>query len=159
MKTCRAFSVRKPLFSNVSEHISDSTKGICLLIAAGDSDNSVMNIDGAYTWVQIPCAVDSGACAYASPPGIFGKMPDGYIPKKDKYFGADGTPIDELGQMSVNAILDEGTEMQASLDIAKISRLLLSVNQMVVHGHQVIFGKDESYIQLSGCRRKKTSSS
>ena len=50
---------------------------------------------------------------------------------------------------SVNAILDAGTDMQTSYGIAKISRLLLSANQMVVNGHQVIFGKDESYIQLA----------
>ena len=76
--------------------------------------------------------MDSGACARVSPRGIFGKMPDGYVPKKGKYFGADGKSIDELGQMSANALLDEGTEMQTSFDIAKISRPLLSVNQMVV---------------------------
>ena len=40
-----------PSFDNVPEHISDSLKGICLLTAAGDSDNCVMNIDGAFKWV------------------------------------------------------------------------------------------------------------
>ena len=89
----------------MSEHISDSSEGICLLTAAGDSDNRAMNIDGTYTLVQIPCAVDSGACAHASPPTVCGKLPDCHVPKKGKYFGADGTPIDELGQMSVNAVL------------------------------------------------------
>ena len=154
MKTCRVFSGRNPSFNNVSEHISDSWIRHCSLTAAGDSDNRVMNIDGAYTWAQIPCAVDSGACAHGSPPGMFGKMPNGYITKKGKYFRADSTPIDELGQMSVNAALDAGTEMQTSFDIAKISRPLLSVNQTVFNGHQVIVGKDESYILLTGSRRR-----
>ena len=72
MKTRRAFSIRKPDSNDVSEHESDSSKGICLRTAAGDSDNCVMNIDGAFTWVQIPCAVDRGACAHVSPPGVRG---------------------------------------------------------------------------------------
>ena len=63
---------------------------------------------------------------------------------KGKYFAADGSPIDELGQLTVNAVLEGGLELQTSFDIAKITRPLLSVSQMTMNGHQVVFGRDHS---------------
>ena len=41
------------------------------LITAVD-DQALMAVDGDdMVWVQVPCAVDSGACANVSPAGIF----------------------------------------------------------------------------------------
>ena len=99
-------------------------------------------------------AVDSGACAHVAPPGIFGEVPKVQKITKGKYFAADGSPIDEMGQQTINAVLDGGTELQADFDIAKITRPLLSVSQMTKNGHQVVFGKDYNYIQLYGSRTR-----
>ena len=74
-----------------------------------------MNVDVGCTWVQIPCAVDSGSCAHVAPPGIFGSVtPPGTKVTKGKYFAADGSPIDEIGQLAINAVLDGGFELQTS---------------------------------------------
>ena len=73
---------------------------------------------------------------------------------KGKYFAADGSPIDEFGQLSVNAILEGGTKLATSFDIVNITRPLLSINQMVANGHNVVFGKDRSYVQVGGSNRR-----
>ena len=113
-----------------------------------------MNLDVACTWVQIPCAVDSGACAHVALPGVFGNLSPQDKITKGKYFAADGSPIDELGHQTINAVLEGGTELQTSFDIAKITRPLLSVSQMTMNGHHVVFGKDHSYLQLNGSGRR-----
>ena len=43
--------------------------------------------------------------------------------------------------------------MTTSFDIANITRPLLSVNQMVANGHNVVFGRESSYIQVAGSRQ------
>ena len=65
-----------------------------------------MNVDVGYTWVQIPCAVDSGSCAHIAQPGIFSAMVAPEKVTKGQYFAADGSPIDEPGPMTIHAVLD-----------------------------------------------------
>ena len=93
-----------------------------------------MPVETGMVWAQIPCAVDGGACAHESPPDIFGTSSKDSVTKA-KYFGADGSPIDEYGKLSVNAMLEGGMAMTTALDIVNITRPLLSVNQMVANGH------------------------
>ena len=104
-------------------------------------------------WARIPCAVDSGACAHVSPPDIFGASSKDSVTKA-KYFGADGSPIEEYGKLLMNAILEGGMAMTTAFDIVNITRPLLSVSQMVANGHNVVFGKDSSYIQVAGSKQK-----
>ena len=143
----------KPAFHHTSYHIAPSN-GVHLLVANNEVNQSVMNVEKGYVWAQVPCAVDSGACAHVSPPGIFGVTEQKEANIKGKYFAADGSPIDELGQLSVNAILEGGTQLATSFDIVNITRPLLSVNQMVANGHNVVFGKDRSYVQVGGNNRR-----
>jgi hypothetical protein len=70
-----------------------------------------------------------------------------------KYYAADGSEIENLGECSVNAVLENGTELSTSFDVAKITRPLMSVHQMVRNGHQVVFGEKHSYLQLKGGTR------
>ena len=114
---------------------------------------AVMPVESGMVWAQVPCAVDSGACAHVSPPDIFGISGKETV-TKTKYYGADGSPIDEFGKLSVNAVLDGGTAMMTSFDIVNITRPLVSVNQMVANGHNVVFGRDSSYIQVAGSKQK-----
>ena len=113
-----------------------------------------MTVEKEYVWAQIPCAVDSGACAHVPPPDIFGKLKHPEATTKGKYFAADGSPIDEFGQLSINAVLEGGTELATTFDIVKITRPLLSVNQMVASGHHVVFRRDSSYIQVGGSEKR-----
>ena len=64
--------------------------------------------------------MDSGACANVSPPGICGGKTTSTVTKSE-YFAADGSPIDELGQLSINARLGEGTETKTIFDIPEIT--------------------------------------
>ena len=94
---------------------SELDSRITILTSAGDQSNGVMNVDVGYTWVQIPCDVDSGSCAHVAPPVIFDAMVPPEKATKGKYFAADGSPVDELGQMTINANLDVGLELQTPL--------------------------------------------
>ena len=144
-------ALTKPAFHHTSYHIAP--KGNLNLLTPGDSLKSVMPVENGMVWAQVPCAVDSGACAHVSPPDIFGvSSKDNVI--KAKYFGADGSPIDEYGKLSVNAVLEGGMAMATAFDIVNITRPLLSVNQMVANGHNVVFGKESSYIQVAGSKHK-----
>ena len=157
LKTCRAATYKEAAYSNVSEQISVGKQGnmsLNRLTFADQGNSSVMNVEDKMVWVQIPCAVDSGACAHVAPPNVFGLLNIREAQHKGKYFGADGSPIDEYGQLTINAVLEEGSEMKTTFDIAKITRPLLSVNQISQNGHQVIFGKSESYIKLQGSNKR-----
>lgn len=98
----------KPASHHTSHHIAP--KGNLNSLAPGDAFKSVMPVETGMVWAQIPCAVDSGACAHMSPPDIFGTSPKDSVTKA-KYSGADGSPIDEYGKLSVNAALEGGMAM------------------------------------------------
>ena len=73
---------------------------------------------------------------------------------KSRHFGADGSPIDAFGQLTINAVSDGGTEMKETFDVANITRPLLSVNRMLGNGHQVIFGKNENDTNSQGINQR-----
>ena len=141
----------KPAYHHTSYHISP--KGNLNLLTAGEHLKSIMPVEKGMVWAQVPCAADSGACAHVAPPGIFGESSKDKV-HKAKYYGADGSPIDEFGSLSVNAVLGGRTAMATAFDIVNITRPLLSVNQMVANGDNWVFGKDSSYIQVSGSKQR-----
>ena len=126
--------------------------GINLLTAIPSTSTEVNAVNQKLVWAQIPCAVDSGACAHVAPANIFAIL-SGMEGLQPKYYAADGSPIQNLGECAINAVLEDGTEFNTKFDVAKITRPLLSVHQMVQNGHQLIFGKNQSYLQLQGGKR------
>ena len=62
-------------------------------------------------------------------------------------------PEKTLGECAINAVLEDGTEVSTSFDVANITRPLLSVHQMVQNGYSVVIGKDRSHLQLRGGAR------
>ena len=44
--------------------------------------------------------------------------------------------------------------MKTTFDVASITRPLRSVNKILENGHQVIFGKNESYIKPKGSNKR-----
>ena len=113
-----------------------------------------MHVEKGYVWAQAPFAVDNGACAQVSPPDIFGRLEQKEAITMGKYFADDGSPIDKFGGLSVNAVLEGGIEIATTFDIVKITRLLRSVNQKGGNGHNVVLGRDSSYIQVGGSKKK-----
>ena len=142
-----------PAYHHTSYHIAPCN-GVNLLVANNGVNQSIMNVETGYVWAQVPCAVDSGACAHVSPPGISGITEQKEANIKGKCFAADGSPIDEFGKLTVNAVLEGGTKLATSFDIVNITRPLLSVNQMVANGHNVVLGRDRNYIQVAGSNRR-----
>ena len=86
----------------------------------------------------MPCALDSGSCAHVTPPNLFGVLDPG-APTLKPYFGADGSEIANYGNCTVNAVLDDSTQMTTIFNVAKVTRPLLSVTQMASIGHTVFF--------------------
>lgn len=94
-----------------------------------------------------------GACAHVAPPNVFSVQNLQAARHKGTYYGADGTPIDEYGQLTINAILNGGAEMNTTFDVARITRPLLSVHQITQNSHQVNVGKNGAHIKLSNGRK------
>ena len=127
--------------SKPSEHVAFSEErivSISLLTNAAPSPDSIMNAEAKVT-SQIPCAVDSGACAHASPPDSLGIGKD---------FAADGSPIDELGSVPVSAVREDGRENITELDSADIPRPPLSINQIAAKVHTTALGNNPSCIRI-----------
>ena len=104
--------------------------------------------------MQVPCAVDSGACSHVAPPNVFALLGPKTNMEKPKFYGADGSPIDNFGECPGNAVLDGNTKMNTPFDSAKITRPFLSVTQMANNSHQVVFVKGESSIRIAGGNKK-----
>ena len=131
LRTCRAdlsqlrYKQKDAEKNRVDEVIShtgpiDFNQSINLITAIDNSDNQV-NAVSEMVWVQIPCAVDSGACAHVTPANLFAILGPGAkgVPK---YFAADGSPIENMGECAIDAVLEDGTEFSTSFDVAKITR-------------------------------------
>ena len=69
-----------------------------------------------------------------------------------KFFGADGSPLENLGELVAKGASEEGIEMKIDFDIAKVTRPLLSVHKMTSNGHKVIFHDTGGYISKSKAR-------
>ena len=124
------------------------------IITAIENSEEVLNVDQGLVWVQEPCAVDSGACTNVSPSKIAAVVEANPIKMKAKLFAANGSPIDNLGSLKVEGATEEGVELSVDFDIAKITRPLLPVFQMISNGHNVLFSKDDNYMQLKGSNQK-----
>ena len=134
----------------VSQLVRDSAE---LNLITPLEDNSVLNLNQKMVWVSVPCAVDSGACANVTPAGIF-SLEKSLIQLDPKFFGADGSPIENLGSLVAMGTCEEGVEMKIDFDIAKVTRPLLSVHKMTSNGHKVIFNEGGGYIQVNGTNHK-----
>ena len=60
-------------------------------------------------WVKIPVAVDSGACAHVTTKDVFSLMCEESAGSKarEKWFGAEGTAILNLGKQTVAGVDDK----------------------------------------------------
>ena len=101
-------------------------------------------------WVQVPCAVDSGACANVAPENVFKLADATTVALEPKFFGADGSPIANLGTLIAEGVSEEGMGLKIDFDLAKVTRPLLSVFKMTAAGHRVQFHETGGTIQIKG---------
>ena len=137
----------------VSEVVRELAQGEVNLITSNEGSSEVLNVDNL-VWVQVPCAVDSGACANVSPENIFKLADAATLKLEPKFFGADGSPIINLGMLVAEGVSEEGIGLKLDFDLAKVTRPLLSVFKMTAAGHKVQFNEVGGFIQVKGSNQK-----
>ena len=60
------------------------------------------------------------------------------------YTGADGSPIPNLGERTVDAVLENGQHTKMNFQVCPVTKALGSVSKMVKNGHRVVFDDPES---------------
>ena len=114
----------------------------------------MLNVNKELVWAQVPCAVDSGACANVAPKAIFEFHVNGDSKLAPKLFAAHGSPIENLGALAAEGFSDDGHGVKIAFDIANVTRPLLSVFKMTAKGHKVEFTECGGTIQVKGSNRK-----
>ena len=104
-------------------------------------------------WVRVPIAMDSGSMANVTPPQIFSCLIQATdaSKNKEKFHGADASPILNLGSQHVSGQSDSETPVNIDVDfeVANITRPLGSVSKLVKKKNIIVFdeGEGNSYIQ------------
>ena len=138
---------------DIPPHLAKMAESELNLITPTTADSSVLNLNQKIVWVQVRCAADSGACANVTPAGIF-SLEKPLVKLEPKFFGADGSPLKNLGKLVAKGTSEEGIEMKIDFDIAKVTRPLLSIHKMTSNGHKVILHDTGGYIQVKGANTK-----
>ena len=122
-----------------------------------DEQRAVMPVTSdAKVWIQVPVAVDSGSCRHVTPNGVFSlaPKPSAGSAAKQKFYGADGSPIDDLGCVDVEGA-SGADSMSLNLAVCNITRPLASVYEILEKGNDVVFSKKRGcYIQCASTGRK-----
>ena len=64
-----------------------------------------------------------------------------------KYRAAIGTPIDNLGEKSIQGVTKQGNKVGMTFQIADVTKPLGAVRAMLAAGNKVVFEAGNSYIQ------------
>ena len=107
----------------IGETVVELSRGVNLITDIG-TNSDVLNVDQELVWVQVPCAVDSRAFANVAPKEIFALETPTKEKRLPKVFGADGSPIENLGALIAEGFSDDGHAMKIDFDIAKVTRPL-----------------------------------
>ena len=104
-----------------------------------------------YEWIPIKMTPDSGACEHVGNPRQFASFGEvkvtSAVKQGVKYGTASGHSIPNLGQIDLDVITDDGANTQLSLQMADVTKTLLSVKRMTKAGNRVVFDSDGSYVQ------------
>ena len=108
-----------------------------------------LNSGGKYKWVQIATVLDSGAVRHVTPNGVFSLdvIPSQRSKEGHSYYGPAGEAIPNLGSQSVKGSTDAGQNLSIGFDVAKVTRPLVSVSEMVRKNYKVVLDNEGSYIQ------------
>ena len=95
-------------------------------------------------WVRIESVMDSGACAPVAPPSMAPTVPTRPSPGSEagrEFSCANGSPLANLGEQEIDAIMDDGMTAKMLFQLADVSRPLLSVSAICDKGNRVLFGR------------------
>lgn len=130
LATCKTYSLNPKCYQNIDsqrtpkDNIEMWMKNNSLNIITTEADQNIgiMNTESKLVRTQVPCAVDSGACAHVAPPKLFAILGPKARIEKPKFFCADGSAIENFGECRVKAVLEDNTQMNTILNIAIITR-------------------------------------
>ena len=109
------------------------------------------------TWVCIPVAVDTGSCANVTPPGVFAiDVQESRASKSNmNFYGADKSPIKNLGDQHVTAKSHEGYNWKSTFAVAdKLARPLASSFEITEKGNEVAIWKGGGHIKCQATGAK-----
>ena len=96
-----------------------------------------------FEWIPIKMTPDSGACEHVGNPKQFASFSEvkitSAVKQGVKYGTASGHSIPNLGQVDLDVITDDGANTQLSLQMADVTKTLLSVKRMTKAGNRVVF--------------------
>ena len=126
-----------------SQHIKESA-GSDLLVMNDQPPELNQLKAGPLKWVKIATVLDSGACRHVAPKGILSLSIDPTERSKDGHSCCrpSGDPIPNLGEQKVKAQSDSGQQINVAFSIAKVTRPLMSVSEMIKK-------KKESYLMTT----------
>ena len=100
-------------------------------------------------WVKVATVLDSGACRHVTPKGVFSLnvIASERSRERHNYYGPAGDPIPNLGGQDVKGTTESGHLLNIGFDVAKITRPLASVAEIVRKNYRVVFDTDGSFIE------------
>jgi hypothetical protein len=110
--------------------------------------NEVSNGNG--NWEKITVTIDSGAVDSVGPRTMATDISIKDTPASRaglKYRAANGTPIDNLGDKSIQGVTKQGNKVGMTFQIADVTKPLGAVRAMLAAGNKVVFESGHSYIQ------------
>ena len=96
------------------------------MITTNQKGGEVNNVQQDMVWVQVPCTVDSGACANVSPEDVFAEMSPDKHKLEPCFVAADLSPIAHLGSLVAEGVSEERTALKIDFDLGKVTIPLLS---------------------------------
>jgi len=105
---------------------------------------------GNGNWEKITVTIDSGAVDSVGPRTMASDIGIKDTPASRaglKYRAANGTPIDNLGEKSIQGVTKQGNKVGMTFQIADVRRPLGAVRAMLAAGNKVVFETGNSYIQ------------
>lgn len=71
-----------------------------------------------------------------------------------KFYAANGTPINHYGRRKIEGVVGEGHQVNLTMQVTDVVKVLGSVRQMVEAGNRVVFDKEGSYIEHKESKKR-----
>ena len=154
--SCVPFSVNRTSFRGRDElaeaaarEIREQTGHSLNVLCDEPPELNALSTSGKFRWVQIATVLDSGAVRHVTPNGVFSlEVAESQRSKEGhNYYGPSGDAIRNLGTQVIKGASDGGQSLNIGFDVAKITRPLVSVSEMVCKDYKVVLDNEGSYIQ------------
>ena len=126
-------------------------RGPRAVVNSDEDSRLLMGVD-AHTgrWETIPVTIDSGVVDTVGPKIAGRAFP--IVPTRESRIGlgyraANGSPIKNYGERTIEGITDNGKGLRMKVTVADVNKVLASVSKMCECGNRVVFDEDGSYVE------------